>query len=164
MNARERRDFVRSHRTAIFGFGRRDHGPAMTVVYYVMDGDDILVSTMAARAKAKAVARNPRVSLCVLDEKWPPTYLLVYGNAQIGTDPDAVVDLNMRIMGLMAGEPLPDSHRPHVEEMTRREKRVILRVTPSMTFESPPRHVYKPDDVKGLTHHLGTSLPWDAQS
>jgi hypothetical protein len=21
---------------------------------------------------------------------------------------------------------------------------------------------YKPDDVKGLTHDLGTSLPWDA--
>jgi hypothetical protein len=30
-----------------------------------------------------------------------------------------------------------------------------------MTFESPPRHVYQPDDVKGLTHDLGTSLPWD---
>ena len=38
------------------------------------------------------------------------------------------------------------------------------RITPYMTFESPPRHVYKPDDVKGLTHGLGTSLPWDAPS
>jgi hypothetical protein len=38
----------------------------------------------------------------------------------------------------------------------------MLRLTPYMTFESPPRHVYKPDDVKGLTHDLGTSLPWDA--
>lgn len=63
MNARERQEFVRSHRTAVFGYARRDHGPAMTVVYYVMDGDDMLVSTMAARAKAKAVARNPKVSL-----------------------------------------------------------------------------------------------------
>ena len=164
MNAQERREFVRSHRTAIFGYGRRDHGPAMTVVYYVMDGDDILVSTMAARAKAKAVAQNPKVSLCVLDEKWPPTYLLVYGNAKIVTDFDAAVDLNMRIMGLMAEQPFPDSHRPHVAEMARREQRVVLRITPYMTFESPPRHVYKPDDVKGLTHGLGTSIPWDAPS
>ena len=162
MNARERRDFVRSHRIAIFGYGRRDHGPAMTVVYYVMDGDDILVSTMAERAKAKAVARNPRVSLCVLDEKWPPAYLLLYGNSKIVTGFDAVVDLRMRIAGLMAGEPIPESHRPHVAETTRREKRVMLRITPYMTFESPPRHVYKPDDVKGLTHGLGQSLPWDA--
>jgi hypothetical protein len=40
------------------------------------------------------------------------------------------------------------------------EQRVMLRVTPYLTFQSPPRHVYTPDDVKGLTHDLGTSLPW----
>ena len=160
MNARERRDFVRSHRIAIFGYGRRDHGPAMTVVYYVMDGDDILVSTMAERAKAKAVARNPRVSLCVLDEQWPPTYLLVYATARIVTDFEAIVDLRMRIAGLMAQQPIPESHRPDIAESTRREKRVMLRLTPYMTFESPPRHVWNPDDVKGLTHDLGWSLPW----
>ncbi len=162
MNAEERREFVRSHRTAIFGYARRDHGPAMTVVYYVMDGDDLLVSTMAERAKAKAVARNPRVSLCVLDEKWPLTYLLVYGTVRIVTDVEAVVDLGMRIMGLMAEQPIPESYRPEVAERARREKRIMLRVTPYMTFETPPRHVYKPDDVVGLTHWLGTSLPWGA--
>ena len=58
----------------------------MTIVYYVVDGDDILVSTMAARAKAKAVARNQKVSLCVLDEQWPPTYLQVYCDAKVETD------------------------------------------------------------------------------
>lgn len=36
------------------------------------------------------------------------------------------------------------------------------RVTPYMTFETPPRHVYKPDDVVGLTHWMGSSLPWNA--
>ena len=162
MNGQERRDFVRSHRTAIFGYARRDHGPAMTAVYYVMDGDDLLVSTMAERAKAKAVARNPKVSLCILDEKWPPTYLLVYGTAKIVTDFDAVVDLGMQVMGLMAEQPMPESHRPHVAERMEREQRIVLRITPYMTFETPPRHVYKPDDVIGLTHWLGTSLPWDA--
>lgn len=162
MNGQERREFVRSHRTAIFGYGRRDHGPAMTAVYYVMDGDDILVSTMAERAKAKAVARNPKVSLCVLDEKWPPTYLLVYGTARIVTDFEAVVDLWMRIMALMAQRPMPESSRQDVAARARLEKRIMLRITPYMTFESPPRHVSTPDDVKRLTHDLGTSLPWNA--
>ena len=132
----------------------------MTVVYYVMDGDHILVSTMAARAKAKAVQRDPHVSLCVLDEQWPPSYLLVYGQAKIVADFEQVVDLRMRIAGLMAEQPIPESHRPHIAESTRREQRVMLRVTPYQTFESPPRHVYTPDDVQGLTHDLGTSLPW----
>lgn len=73
MNQRERMGFVRSHRTAIFGYNRRHDGPSMSVVYYVMDGDEILVSTMAKRGKARAVRRDSRISLCVLDEKWPPT-------------------------------------------------------------------------------------------
>lgn len=30
----ERRDFVRSHRTCVFGYGRHQDGPAMSVVYY----------------------------------------------------------------------------------------------------------------------------------
>ena len=160
LNAEERRAFVRAHRIAVFGYNRRDHGPAMTVVYYVMDGDDILVSTMAARAKARAVARDPRVSLCVLDEQWPPSYVLVYGQARVVTDFEAVVDLRMRIAGLMAEQPIPASHRAAVAETTRQEQRVMLRVTPYMTFESPPRHVSEPDDVRGLTHELGASLPW----
>lgn len=162
MNGEERRAFVRSHRTAIFGYSRREHGPAMTAVYYVVDGDDLLVSTMASRGKAKAVARNPKVSLCVLDEKWPPTYILVYGTARIVTDFEVVVDHLMRIMALMAQQAMPASTRQHVEEMTRRENRIMLRITPYLTFETPPRHVYQPDDVKELTHWLGSSLPWDA--
>ena len=52
MDPEARRQFVRDHRTCIFGYGRQEHGPAMTVVYYVMDGDDILVSTMAERQAA----------------------------------------------------------------------------------------------------------------
>ena len=83
MNGTERREFVRNHRTAVFGYGREAHGPSMSCVYYTMDGDDILVSTMLGRAKARAVRRNPKISLCILDENWPPTYLLVYGDAVI---------------------------------------------------------------------------------
>ena len=95
----------------------------MTVVYYVMDGDDILVSTMTERAKAKAVARDPKVSLCFLDEKWPPTYLLVYGTATIVTNFEAVVDLRMRIAGLMAEQPIPESNRPACRNDAPREAR-----------------------------------------
>lgn len=160
MNAEERRAFVRAHRVAVFGYNRREHGPAMTIVYYVMDGDDLLISTMAARAKAKAVAHSSKISLCILDEQWPPSYLLIYGDARIETDFEGVVDLRMRIAGLMAEQPIPDAYRTEIAESSRREQRIVLRVTPYMTFETPPRHVYTPDDIRGLTHGLGNSLPW----
>jgi len=55
MNQTERRAFVEAHRTCIFGFQRKEGPPSMSVVYYVVDGDDLLISTMADRAKAKAV-------------------------------------------------------------------------------------------------------------
>ena len=55
---------MRGHRTAIFGYNRVSDGPAMSIVYYVLDADDtILVSTMRERQKARAVRRNPNVSM-----------------------------------------------------------------------------------------------------
>ena len=161
MTPEERRAFVREHRTAIFGYNRLSDGPAMSIVYYVIDSDDtILVSTMLARAKARAVARNPKVSLCVLDEQWPPTYLQVYCDASVETDVEAATDLMMRIAGVMAGQPMPESLRGQVRQGAVVEKRVVLRLRPYETFETPPRHVYSAKDIEGLTHSLGKRLPW----
>jgi PPOX class probable F420-dependent enzyme len=160
MNREERRQFVRDHRTCIFGYNRREHGPAMTVVYYVMDGDDMLISTMADRAKAKAVQRSPNVSVCVLNEEWPLSYLQVYGKAVLETDYPQAVDVLRQVVDLMAGEPMPGSKLPEIERMVRDEKRVVVRVTPYATFETPPRHVYAMDDLDTLTHFTSTSMDW----
>jgi PPOX class probable F420-dependent enzyme len=163
MSPEERRQFVREHRTAILGYPRKHDGPAMSIVYYVLQDDEILVSTMAARAKAKAVARSPKVSLCVLDEQWPPSYLQVYCNAMVDSDFDRVVDVMMRIAGVMAGNPMPDEVRPMVEEGARREQRVVLRLRPYATFYTPPVHVHRAEDIdEGLAHEVSASLPWDA--
>src|SRR5919201_3019797 len=114
MTGEERRQFVLDHRTAIFGYNRAKHGPAMSIVFYSATPDEIVVSTMAERAKAKAVARSGKVSLCVLDEQWPPSYLQVYCDAIIETDEKIVVDTMMRIGGVMAGRDLDESVRPLV--------------------------------------------------
>jgi PPOX class probable F420-dependent enzyme len=157
----ERRQFVRDHRLAIFGYNRRKHGPAMTAVYYVMNGDnEILVSTMADRAKAKVVRQDERVSLCVLDENWPLTYIQVYGHARLDDDFETATSVLHRVLGVMAGQPMPDSSRPDVERMVRDEKRVVVRITPYATFETPPRHVHRAEDLATLTHWTSRSLPW----
>ncbi|HLQ31718.1 MAG TPA: hypothetical protein VK457_03445 [Chloroflexota bacterium] len=68
MNIRERQEFVRSHRVCVFGYNRQANGPAMSLVYYVMDGDDVLVSTMAERGDASPDAlchlRNTAAARC----------------------------------------------------------------------------------------------------
>ncbi len=160
MDREERREFVRKHRTCIFGYSRKNDGPAMTVVYYVLDGDDLLVSTMAARSKALAVKRNPKVSLCILDEQWPMTYLQVYGEATLEEDFEQAVDVMRRVIDLMAGEEMPASKLPEIRSMCEKEDRVVIRIKPYATFATPPRHVHKAEDIDGLTHFTSTSMAW----
>src|SRR6266404_3707358 len=93
MNAEQRRIFVREHRTCVFAFQRKEGPPSMSVVYYTTHGDDILIATMAARAKAKAVQRLGEASICVRDEKWPLTCLQLYGPARLGSDFDLLIDV-----------------------------------------------------------------------
>lgn len=160
MDTAERRDFVRSHRTCIFGYNRMHDGPAMTVVYYVMDDDDLLISTMADRAKAHAVRRDPKVSICVLDEQWPLTYVQVYGDGVVEDDFGQAVDVLCRVVDLMAGADVASAKLAEIEQMARDEKRVVIRVRPYATFATPPRHVRQASDIDTLTHFTSSSQPW----
>lgn len=163
----QRRQFVRDHRTAVFGYNRKNDGPAMTVLYYQMDGDDILISTMRARAKAKAVERNPKVSLCVLDENWPLSYITVFCDAAIDatveSDLEALVDLTMGIGAIMAGRPLDDTAREAARARMISEDRVRLRLKPYATFMTPPRLARNESEFSRLTHWTSATLPWDAE-
>src|SRR3984885_4356554 len=127
----ERRLFVQTHRTCVFGYGRQSDGPAMSVVYYVpAENGDLLVATMAERAKAKAVARNGKVSLCILDETWPFAYLQVYCDSVIDPDGETLVDVMMAVGERMSGEPLSQELRPMVKAMAEEEGRVLLHYRP----------------------------------
>ncbi|MEX2247921.1 MAG: pyridoxamine 5'-phosphate oxidase family protein [Dehalococcoidia bacterium] len=128
MTPEEQREFLTSNRLAIVGLPRRSGPPHMSPVYYIMDGDDVLISTTASRFKAKAVRRNPSVSLCIIGEQPPFPYLLLYGSGSI--EDEGAVDAMMKIGEKMTGDPIPESARPAVEERARKEGRVVLRVHP----------------------------------
>ena len=115
---------------------------------------------MAARAKALAVRRNPKVSLCIMDEQWPLTYLQVYGDATLEEDFDQAVDVLRRVIDLMAEKEVGAAKMPEIERMAREENRVVIRVHPYSTFATPPRHVYKAEDIDTLTHFTSSSQPW----
>jgi Pyridoxamine 5'-phosphate oxidase len=159
----ERREFVRTHRTCVFGYTRRNDGPGMSVVYYIpSDDDELLISTMARRGKALVVARDAKVGICVLDERWPFAYLQVYADAVVDTDPELVVDVMMAVAGRMSGEPLPEEARPVVEAMAAEEERVVIRCRPYETFAQPPRHLHENDQDAQVSHWVSGRIPWDA--
>jgi hypothetical protein len=159
----ERREFVRTHRTCVFGYGRQSDGPAMSIVYYIpADCDDLYVATMADRAKAKAVARDGKVSLCVLDETWPFAYLQVYCDAVIEDADETLIDVMMAVAERMSGEPLAPELRPAIKSVAEEENRVLVRCRPYATFVTPPRHLHHNDQEEPLTHWVSASMPWDA--
>lgn len=159
----ERRAFVCTHRTCVYGYRRKSDGPGMSIVYYIpTDNDDLLVSTMAGRGKARIAARDGRVSLCVLDERWPFAYLQVYADATVERDRELVVDVMMAVAGRMSGQELDAQARPFVEAMAEQEDRVVLRCRPYETFAQPPRHLHRNDQEEVVTHWVSGMVPWGA--
>jgi PPOX class probable F420-dependent enzyme len=130
------RAFLEQNRLAIVGVERPEGAPHLTPVYYVLDGDDLLVSTTASRYKAKAARRGRRVALCVIGEQPPFPYVTVTGPATV--EEEGAVEAMLRIGERMTGNPIPESARPAVEQRAKDEGRVVLRVRPE-SFQSNVR-------------------------
>ena len=116
MTPEERRQFLQTNRLAIAGVERKGAPPHLSPVYYVLDGEDLLVSVTATRLKTKLIRRRGRLSLLVLHEAFPFPYLRVEGSALI--ENDGAAGLLMRIAEKMSGNPMSDAMRPSFEERT----------------------------------------------
>lgn len=132
MKPEERKSFLKEHRLAVLGVERKNAPPQLSPVYYVMDGDDLLISTTATRAKTAVVRRTSRVSVCVLGERRPFPYLTVYGRGRI--EKDGAVEVMIAVTEKMTRKPVSKSTQPAIKERARKENRVVLRVTPESFF------------------------------
>ena len=131
----------------------------MSVVHYVpTDEDQLLISTTAGRAKARAVLRDPKISLCVLDERWPFAYLQVYADAVIDRDRKLAVDVLMAVAGRMSGEAPSDETRPSFESMADEEDRIVLRcrATRPLPGRDPTRRETSPLPPASPAPYRGT--------
>jgi PPOX class probable F420-dependent enzyme len=109
---------------AVLGTINPDGSPQTSVVWVGRDGADLVVSTADGRRKARNIARDPRVSLCVYDQDDPEQYVEVRGLATVAEDPgrQLAVALAEQYEGPGAGQEflrLP----PEVV-------RVVIRITP----------------------------------
>lgn len=119
--------FVRSMKSAIVTSLRKDGSPATSLIFYALDGDELLFSTTRDRLKAKTLKRDPRVAVTVLDEGAPYRYVSVEGAATV-IEGDIVPD-HIAINRAMRNQ--PDWQPPDGYEATLREQgRVVIRVRP----------------------------------
>jgi PPOX class probable F420-dependent enzyme len=78
----QRRAFLlEGTRTAILGTTHEDGQPVAVPVGFTLDGDDVLILTSEESVKAKAIERDPRVSLVVDDPTPPFRYVAIEGTA-----------------------------------------------------------------------------------
>ena len=75
-------------RTAKLAVVRKDGSPLVTPVWFLVEGDGTIVFTTGKRTvKGRALERDPRVSLCVEDDRPPFAFVRVDGVAELSEDP-----------------------------------------------------------------------------
>jgi PPOX class probable F420-dependent enzyme len=134
----EHRQFLADHRLCVVGTGRRAGPPALSPVFYLFDNDEMVVSITATRHKYRAIQSDPAVSLCVLHEEFPYSYLTVYGQGRIETE--GAAEVMAAVSELIIGRGLDADERAKIDQRVADEQRVVLRVTPERVIGlGPPR-------------------------
>ena len=62
------RAFLEEKHFAVLGTVNASGSPHLTIMWYLLDGDEIVFNTKAGRTKESNLARDPRVSLLVYDD------------------------------------------------------------------------------------------------
>lgn len=134
MDLERAREFMRAHHRAVLATTRSDGLPQLSpVTVGVDDAGRVVVSTRETAIKTKNLARDPRASLCVMNDQFYGEWLQAEGTAEIIHLP-AAMDLLVDYYRKVAGEhPDWDEYRG---AMTR-EKRVVVAIT--LTRAGPDR-------------------------
>jgi PPOX class probable F420-dependent enzyme len=77
----------RGTRTGKLGYLGATGRPLVTPVWFVIEDDSIVFNTNKDTAKGRALARDPRASLCVDSEEPPYAFVQVQGDAELSEDP-----------------------------------------------------------------------------
>jgi PPOX class probable F420-dependent enzyme len=90
-------------RTGKLGYVAADGRPLVAPVWFVLDGDDLLFNTGRNTAKGRAIARDPRLVVCVDSEVPPFGFVQVQGEAAVSEDLGELVssatEIGRRYMG-----------------------------------------------------------------
>lgn len=62
--------------------------PHVTPIWFVLDGDDIVLTTHESSVKGSALRRDPRAALCVDDQEPPYSFVMIEGHASLSDDLD----------------------------------------------------------------------------
>jgi PPOX class probable F420-dependent enzyme len=117
--------FLRERPTATLGTIRRDGSPQASVLWYLWDQGEFVMSTIHSTAKWKNLLRDPRCSLCI-EEPESGQMVVVYGEARL-VDGD-VRDATRPIVDKYYDDPADTD--VHMERIFATDDRVLIFVRP----------------------------------
>lgn len=82
--APEVREFLNQRRFAVLATINADGSPQQSVMWYLLDGDTILMNTRRGRVKYWNLQRDNRASICIEDEA---RYVTITGRIEMIDDP-----------------------------------------------------------------------------
>ena len=92
-------------RTAKLAVVRKDGSPFVTPVWFLLDGDGSVVFETERRSlKGHALARDPRVSLCIEDDRPPFGFVRIDGVAEMSVDDPELLAWTTRIAARYMGD------------------------------------------------------------
>jgi hypothetical protein len=78
-------------RTAKLSTTRADGRPHVAPVWFALDGADLIFTTGKTTVKGRNLRRDPRVCICVDDDRAPYAYVVVEGTASLTEEPVALL-------------------------------------------------------------------------
>lgn len=121
----ELRGFLDSNAVGVLATLAPDGQPRQSLVYFVRDGDRLLISTLADRLKARDTRRTGRASLCVMGHQPPYPSATFAGPAAILTS--NIGPPTAKIMQRIAQTAEPPE--PMSDEALAQAGRVVLAIT-----------------------------------
>ncbi|MGH8891820.1 MAG: PPOX class F420-dependent oxidoreductase [Actinomycetes bacterium] len=124
MTPEQASDFLRDNHRAVVATYRGDGRAHLSPVTVGVDAQGrVIISTIESTAKARNLRRDPRISVCVITERFFGSWVQAEGTAEIVERPEAVellVDYYRRISG---EHPDWDDYRRAMNE----DRRVLVR-------------------------------------
>jgi PPOX class probable F420-dependent enzyme len=119
--------FLRGRRVCVLATIAEDGQPVLTPIWYLYRKGRLLMRTGKDSVKARNVARDPRVTVCVQDERPPYASVTVYGKATIEPEvPGLAADIAKHYLGAIAGR----AYLQVAAENVQQSEEVTLAVTP----------------------------------
>ncbi len=114
------RALLQERRFAVLGTINKDGSPQLTTMWYLLDGDVILMNTKAGRTKERNMRHDPRISVCIEDGY---SYVTISGTVEMVDDPQVAQRDIYRLAVRYNGE---EEAKRQMEEQFSKETRVTL--------------------------------------